>query len=52
MIGHSRIPVYRGSIDEPVGVVTLKDIPARATEGRLELTSIIHRRSLSRSSRE
>jgi putative hemolysin len=34
-IGHSRLPVYRGSIDEPVGVVTLKDLLAGAAEHRV-----------------
>lgn len=40
-IGHSRIPVYRGSIEEPVGIVTLRDILQGIIEGRLELPSIM-----------
>ena len=40
-IGHSRIPVYRGSIEEPVGIVTLRDVLDGVIEGRLELVSIM-----------
>jgi magnesium and cobalt transporter len=29
-IGHSRIPVYRGSVEQPVGILTMKDL-IRAT---------------------
>jgi putative hemolysin len=40
-IGHSRIPVYRGSIEEPVGVVTLRDILVGILDGRLELAAMM-----------
>jgi putative hemolysin len=40
-IGHSPIAVYRGSAEEPVGVVTLQDLVARGIEGRLELGAVM-----------
>jgi magnesium and cobalt transporter len=33
--------VYRGSIEEPVGVVTLRDILVGVLEGRLELAAMM-----------
>jgi putative hemolysin len=42
-IGHSRIPVYRGSIDEPVGIVTLKDIVLNSAEDEPRLLAELMR---------
>ncbi|HEU5320770.1 MAG TPA: hemolysin family protein, partial [Methylomirabilota bacterium] len=40
-IGHSRLPVYRGSIEHPVGVVLIKDLlRAVATGGPLALGAL------------
>jgi putative hemolysin len=33
-IGHSRIPIYRTSVDEPIGVVALKDLVANSVDAR------------------
>ncbi len=42
-IGHSAIPVYRRSIDDPVGVVTLKDIVKVVARGeRPSLAGLVH----------
>jgi putative hemolysin len=42
-IGHSRIPVHRRSIDDPVGVLVLKDLlRAVARRERLLLPALIH----------
>jgi putative hemolysin len=32
-IGHSRIPVYRGSVEQPVGILTMKDLIRAAAQG-------------------
>jgi putative hemolysin len=41
--GHTRIPVYRGSIDDTVGVVTIKDLLRCAAEHRLPaLAELLH----------
>jgi putative hemolysin len=34
-IGHSRIPVYRGSIDRPAGTLVIKDLLAAAARGTM-----------------
>lgn len=42
-IGHSAIPVYRRFIDDPIGVVTLKDIVKVVARGeRPSLSALIH----------
>lgn len=41
--GHTRIPVYRGSIDDTVGVVTIKDLLRCAAEARTPvLAQLLH----------
>jgi putative hemolysin len=41
--GRTRIPVYRGSIDDTVGVVTIKDLLRGAAEGRAPaLRELLH----------
>jgi len=43
VIGHSRIPVYRESIEHTVGVVTVKDLFRLAAEGKpVALAQIMH----------
>jgi putative hemolysin len=43
-IGHSRIPVYRGDINHPVGILRLRDLlQAVVAQGRTpELTELLH----------
>jgi len=42
-IGHSRIPVYRGAIDRPVGTLIIKDLLAAAASGAIPaLTDMVH----------
>jgi putative hemolysin len=42
-IGHSRIPVYRGAIDRPVGTLVIKDLLAAAASGAMPpLTDMVH----------
>ena len=31
-IGHSRIPVYRGSVEQPIGIITMKDLLRAAAQ--------------------
>jgi putative hemolysin len=40
-IGHSALPVYRRSIDDPVGVVTLKDIVRAVARGEPAMLSAL-----------
>jgi putative hemolysin len=40
-IGHSGIPVYRRSIDDPVGVVTLKDIMRAVARGEPPVLTVL-----------
>jgi putative hemolysin len=40
-IGHAHIAVYRGSVEEPVGVAMLRDIAVKALEGPVELASVM-----------
>jgi len=43
-IGHSRIPVYRGDINHPVGILWLRDLFQAVANGRTpELTELLHR---------
>ena len=42
-IGHSRIPVYRGDINHPVGILWLRDLFHALAHGRtLELSELLH----------
>jgi putative hemolysin len=42
-IGHSRIPVYRRSVDDPVGVVSLKDLMRAVARGEPPaLAALVH----------
>jgi putative hemolysin len=42
-IGHSRIPVYRGDINHPVGILWLRDLLQALANGRTpELTELLH----------
>jgi putative hemolysin len=42
-IGHSRIPVYRGDINHPVGILWLRDLLQAVVNGRTpELTELLH----------
>ena len=42
-IGHSRIPVYRGDINHPVGILWLRDLLQAVANGRTpELTELLH----------
>jgi putative hemolysin len=40
-IGHSRIPVHRGSVEDPLGVVTLRDVVAGSVSGPAPLTALM-----------
>ena len=42
-IGHSRIPVYRGDINHPVGILWLRDLFHAVAHGRMpELSELLH----------